>query len=39
VIRKLVLLVAVAGGLLTVRRLRRKDDELWHDATSASDLR
>jgi hypothetical protein len=39
--RKLALLVVAAGAVLTVARLRRGKDEvdLWHEATSAIDLR
>jgi hypothetical protein len=39
--RKLALLAVVAGTLVTVvRRRRGRDDvDLWHEATSAIDLR
>jgi hypothetical protein len=37
----LVLLAAVAGGLLVVRKRRntKAESDLWHEATSAPDLR
>ncbi|MGF7239300.1 MAG: DLW-39 family protein [Frankia sp.] len=39
--RKLALLAVAAGALVTVvrRRRGRDDEDLWHEATSAIDLR
>lgn len=39
-IRKLLVIVAVAGAVVTFRRRRRKDEpDLWGKATMAIDLR